>query len=92
MNRISSYGRRGTELYCLQDTAAAVEHILLLATDYGLGTCWIGAFNESEVAKILNVPPHIRPVAIIPIGYPKSDKDVPTSRIDTKALIHYNRW
>ena len=92
LNRISSYGRRGIELYCLQDAAAAIEHILLLATDHGLGTCWVGAFNESEVAKILNVPPHIRPVAIIPIGHPKSDKDVSTSRIDAKALIHYNRW
>jgi hypothetical protein len=91
LNRISSYGKRGMELYCIQDCAAAVEHILLVAVDKGLGACWVGAFNEKEVSKILNLPSHIRPVAIIPIGYPK-EKPTLTSRIDIKKLIHYNTW
>jgi len=91
LDRISPYGTRGRELYCLQDAAAAVEHILLMAVENGLGTCWVGAFNEKEVSKILNLPSHIRPVAIIPIGYPK-EKPTPTSRIDIKELIHYNKW
>ncbi len=91
LNRISPYGYRGKELYCIQDTAAAIEHILLLAVDKGLGACWIGAFNEYEVSKILNLPSYIRPVAIIPIGYSKN-KAIPTSRIDTKILTHYNTW
>ena len=91
LDRISWYGKRGMELYCLQDAAAAVEHILLLAVDYGLDTCWIGAFNEYEVSKILKVPPYIRPVAIIPIGY--SNQKTPNRiRKDTKELIHYNTW
>ena len=51
LKRISPYGRRGEELYCIQGTAAVVEHILLLAVDNGLGTCWVGAFNETEVSK-----------------------------------------
>lgn len=91
LDRISPYGTRGRELYCLQDAAAAVEHILLMAIENGLGTCWVGAFNEKEVSKILQLPSHIRPVAIIPIGYPK-EKPMPTSRIDIKKLIHYNKW
>ena len=91
LDRISPYGTRGRELYCLQDAAAAVEHILLMAVENGLGTCWVGAFNEKEVSKILNLPSHIRPVAIIPIGYPK-EKPTLTSRIDIKKLIHYNKW
>jgi len=91
LDRIDPYGKRGRELYCLQDAAAAVEHILLLATDYDLGTCWVGAFDENKVSKILNLPPYIRPVAIIPIGYPKGEIET-TSRIDTKDLIHHNRW
>ena len=91
LNRVSSYGARGKELYCIQDSAAAVEHILLLAVDNGLGACWVGAFNENEVSKILELPPHVRPVAIIPIGYPK-DRVTPTSRIDTKILTHHNKW
>jgi nitroreductase len=91
LNRISSYGKRGRELYCIQDSAAAIEHILLLAVDNELGACWIGAFDEFEVTKILNLPSYVRPVAIIPIGYPVGMVDY-TSRIDTKKLIHYNGW
>jgi len=91
LDRISSYGARGRELYCIQDAAAAVEHILLLAVDYGLGACWVGAFNENEVSKILNLPSYIRSVAIIPIGYPKGNV-VSRSRMNIKALTHYNGW
>ena len=91
LNRISPYGRRGAELYCIQDSAAAVEHILLLVVDNGLGACWISAFNEGEVSKILKLPPYIIPIAIIPVGYPKGDIEY-TSRIDTNQLIHQNNW
>ena len=91
VNRISSYGYQGSELYCIQDSAAAIEHILLLAVEYGLGACWVGAFNESAVSSILKLPSHVRPTALLPIGYPK-EKPIPTSRIDTKKLIHYNVW
>ena len=91
LNRISSYGWRGKELYCLLDAAAAVEHILLLAVENELGTCWVSAFDENRVSKILNLPPHVRPIAIIPVGYPKG-KVSSTSRINAKKLTHYNEW
>lgn len=91
LNRISPYGTRGRQLYCLQDASVAVEHILLTTVEYGLATCWVGAFNEKEVSRILNLPSNIRPVAIIPIGYPK-EKPIPTSRIDIQKLVHYDRW
>jgi len=64
------YGQRGRELYCLQDTAAAVDHILLAAVALGLGSCWVGAFDEGEAARVLDLPDHHRPVAILPIGKP----------------------
>ncbi|MCL4425605.1 MAG: nitroreductase family protein [Firmicutes bacterium] len=65
------YKERGTNLYCLQDTAAAIQNMLLTAQGRGLGTCWVGAFNEARVADLLSVPTdRMRPVAIIPIGYP----------------------
>ncbi|MGF3584686.1 MAG: nitroreductase family protein [Thermoplasmatota archaeon] len=91
LNRINPYGKRGRELYCLQDAAAAVEHILLLAVDYGLGACWVGAFDENKVSEILNLPEYVRPVAIIPIGYPKGEIET-TGRVQTNELIHKNRW
>ncbi len=65
------YGVRGRTLYCLQDTAAAIQNIHVVACSLGLGTCWIGAFDEEEVRKILKIPEGVRPVALIPVGYPK---------------------
>jgi len=62
------YGDRGKTLYCFQDTAAAVENLLLAATILGYGSCWIGAFNEDKVREALEIPSHLRPVAIIPVG------------------------
>jgi len=64
------YGTRGASLYCLQDTAAAVENILLAATELGLGSCWVGAFDETAAARALDLPDGWRPVAMIPIGRP----------------------
>ena len=63
------YHDRGRELYCLQDTAA-VEHILLGAVALGLGSCWVGAFNEAAAAEALGLDPALRPVALLPIGKP----------------------
>jgi nitroreductase len=65
------YGVRGTNLYAIQDTAAAIQNLLLYATEKGLGTCWCGAFDEQKVSKLLNLKSE-RPVAIIPIGYPRN--------------------
>ena len=64
------YGDRGRELYCLQDTAVATEHILLAAVALGLGGCWVGAFDERQAAHVHDLPVRHRPVAILPIGKP----------------------
>lgn len=64
----ATYGERGTTLYCLQDTAAAVENLILAATALGYGSCWIGAFSEEMAREVLGVPRHLRPVAIVPAG------------------------
>jgi nitroreductase len=65
------YGKRGKTLYVLQDTAALTTTILLVAHSLGYGCCWIGAFDEGEVSRILEVPDGMKPVAMIPIGKPK---------------------
>jgi nitroreductase len=62
------YKERGATLYALQDTAALSQNILLASHALGYATCWIGAFNEAEVSKIIKVPEGIRPVVMIPIG------------------------
>ncbi|MEM2900682.1 MAG: nitroreductase family protein [Thermoplasmata archaeon] len=89
--RIIHYGERGINLYSVQDASAAVENILLAAHSFGLGTCWVGAFSEEKVAKVLSLPKHVRPVAIIPIGH-YSKKPEPTSRIEVDKLMHIDGW
>ena len=63
------YGERGQRLYNIQDTAAAIENILLAATDMGIDTCWCGDFNEDSLKEILNMDNTRIPVAIIAVGY-----------------------
>lgn len=63
------YGERGAQLYCLQDTAAAAQNILLAAEGLGIAACWVGAFNETKVEEAIEAPPRLRAVAIICLGY-----------------------
>ncbi len=81
------YGQRGANLYCIQDTAAATENLLLAAYAMGLGACWVGAFREEIVRKALNTPDHVRPVAIIPVGHP-SEKPTPRRRRHIQEIVH----
>jgi len=81
------YGDRGMALYCIQDTAAAIENMLLSATALGYGACWIGAFNEGKVRQILDVPPTARPVALILVGVP-NEEPLKTTRKPLEAVLH----
>ena len=70
------YGLRGERLYSIQDCAAAIQNILLMAHDQGLGACWVGAFDEEMLRRACGAPiKGTRIQAIIPIGYP--DEIVP---------------
>jgi len=91
-NRSSEgYGMRGKTLYCIQDTAAAIQNVHLAAYSFGLGTCWVGAFREEEARKILEIPNGIRPVAIIPVGYP-AETPLPRSRRPINKMVHYETF
>ena len=85
------YGHRGEELYSIQDTAAATENILLAAQERGLATCWIGAFHEKEVAKAVNAPKNVKPVAIVPVGYPAVRPTAPQKR-GFNEIVHYETF
>jgi len=47
--------------------------MLLTIHSLGLASCWVGAFNEDLVHEILTLPGHLRPVALLPIGYPAEE-------------------
>jgi nitroreductase len=87
----SCYGRRGYELYSIQDTAACIQNILLLVADKGFGACWIGAFDEGKVRTVINCTKDVKPVAIIPIGLP-AEKPIAPERIALKEVLHYERF
>ncbi|MFB6215345.1 MAG: nitroreductase family protein [Candidatus Aenigmatarchaeota archaeon] len=73
----ATYGERGRELYAIQSTAAAVQNMLIRATDLGLGTCWVGSFRDDELSEFLECEDYIRPVAMIPVGYPEENPEPP---------------
>lgn len=86
------YGNRGWNLYSICETSAAIMILLLAATNMNLGACWIGAFKESEVREILNIPKGIKPVALIPLGYPKNIVKKGPSRKELKEKLHFNEY
>ena len=59
-----------SERWHLRDPMTAAEHVALQAVEEGLGTCWIGAFDEAEVKRILKVPDKLRVVCLLPVGKP----------------------
>jgi len=81
------YRERGESLFVLQDTAAAIENLLLAACALDLRACWVGLVDEEIIKRTLNVPRGIRPVAIIPIGHTKS-KAKPTKRKPLEDVVY----
>jgi nitroreductase len=73
-------GSRGRDFYCYQDTALAAQNLALTAAAAGMGTCWVGSFDEGAIRMVLDIPPHLRPVAVIPCGWPVAEPETPHSR------------
>ena len=69
------------------DVAIAIEHMALKATEEGLGTCWIGAFKEEEISRVINAPEGMCPVALIPVGYP-NEAPAARSRRPISEIMH----
>lgn len=80
------YGKRGEKLYSMQDATIAVTIAHLAATALGLGSAWVGAFDDSEVRKAVDAPADLMPVAILPIGYPDEEPQR-TPRRDLKDIV-----
>ena len=74
------------------DVAIAMDHLSLAATAEGLGTCWIGSFDEGKVREILGIPPRIRVVQLMPLGYPVDPSPVEKQRIAPSEIVHRERW
>lgn len=77
--------------YCEVDAAIAIDHMTLAATDNGLGTCWIGAFNPTMVSEVMGLPEGIEPLAMLPIGCP-AEEGRPKTRKAFDEVVRYECW
>jgi nitroreductase len=82
------YGDRGVNLYAIEDVAASIMCMMLVAHENRLGTVWVGAFREDRVSEALNLPRNLRPVAIVPVGYP-SKIPSPPPRVSKQAAVEF---
>jgi len=73
------------------DVAIAIEHLILQAQEEGLGTCWIGAFEETDVKSLLGIPEGVRVLALIPLGYP-DESPAPRGRKSLEEIVSYNSY
>lgn len=80
------YGNRGANLYSIQDATIAATYCQLAATSLNLASVWVGAFDDQETSKIMNLPESEIPVAIIPIGH-ANEIAYPTSRKNIDKVI-----
>jgi nitroreductase len=81
------YKQRAVNLYAVQDATIACTYAMLAATNLGLGCVWVGAFNDEKVAEALGNPPGLRPVAMLPVGYPARNPN-PRPRRPLEDLVH----
>ncbi|MCX6650908.1 MAG: nitroreductase family protein [Methanomassiliicoccales archaeon] len=88
--------------YYMWDAALAMHNMVLAATDLGLGTCYLAAYNEEKVRELLEIPKNLRVVCMTPLGYPaekrsmgeKIMKAVARSSIrkPVSDVAHWQKW
>ncbi len=83
--------REDGKRYVDVDVAIVMDHLTLAATDLGLGTCWIAAFDPAAAREVLELPEGIEPLLFTPLGYP-ADAPRPKRRESLESLVKYERW
>jgi nitroreductase len=89
-NCTRSYGDRG-EIYSIQQAGAAIQNFLLKLTDLGLATCWVGAFSDKIVKRILKIPNHLRVEGLFPIGY-EMGKESQRKKPSLESSLSFDVW
>ena len=74
------------------DVAIAMDHLSLAAAAEGLGTCWIGSFDEDLVKEILGIPASVKVVQLMPLGYPVDAAPVAKDRLPLEQILRRERW
>ena len=95
-------GKMNGQNYYLVDTAIAFQQMMLVAWEMGIGSCWLGAFNEEKVKLILSIPQEIKVVALSPFGYPAKKDSLyaktvkifagSNNRKKLETIVHNEMW
>jgi nitroreductase len=87
-----AWKRNDGEEFWKIDAAIAMQDIVLTATSEGLGTCWIGAFDEKKAKEALCIPENVRVVAMTPLGYSAEEKGKASERKPLTEIVHNDQW
>jgi nitroreductase len=77
--------------YGRYDVTLAGGNMMTMATSLGLGTCWIGAFDEPKVKEILEIPKNIEVIGLMTLGYFAENAEAPP-RVDLEKIVHWESW
>jgi nitroreductase len=80
------------EQYYMADLGIATQNLMLAAHDLGLGTVFVGVFDEEQLKGLLGIPPHIRIVGLFPLGYPATEAKGGPPRKPLSEFVHYGQW
>jgi nitroreductase len=73
------------------DVSIALDHLMLKAQEEGLGTCWIGAFEETTVKALLQIPPAVKVLALTPLGFP-NEAPADRGRRSLDRILCYEKY
>lgn len=82
------FGERGAKLYAIQDTTIAAAYAQLAAVAAGMGSTWIGQFDESKVREAIELEPELIPIALLSLGYP-AELPEPSPRRRMSEIVHW---
>src|SRR3989338_8512646 len=85
------YGDKGKTVYTVQNCAAAAQNMLLEAHSIGLGTRWVGAFDQDKVKNLLKVPEEVEVHALVALGYAKNIPSKP-AKYPLETLVYFGSW
>ena len=80
------------EQYFMADMGIATENLMLAAHDQGLGSVFVGVFDEEQLKELLNIPAEIRIVGLFPLGYPAGEAKGGPTRKPLSEFVHYGKW
>jgi nitroreductase len=86
-----AWKRRDGRQYLDVDIAIVIDHMVLAATDIGLGTCIIAAFDATNARRVLSIPDDVEPILFTPLGYPADSSGI-KKRKSLEELVRYENW